>query len=195
MTRIIEDMWAVEGEGGIVLYVDTDGFKNTYVENPPIRIGEGLGEYKLEYPRIEDGYFAGPKFYGIKDTVLEKTVLRAKSFPTARYGELQVDGSRKGFVLASDERRPLSSLITYEKMRNAALRGLDLDEDLKRETEDTIRIEFERMKRIPETLNAYPREGTLAPGNRRVGKVVKAPRPSRCFDSKGFSRPWAVEEL
>jgi hypothetical protein len=195
MTRIIEDMWKFEKRGAIVLYVDTDGFKSTYIENPPLRLGEGLGEYKLEYPRIEDGYFAGPKFYGIKDTELERTILRAKSFPTARYGEVQTDGSRRGHVLASDERRPLTSLITYEKMRSAALRGLELDIDEPRPTDETIRIEFERMRRIPETIAGYKPGDDLMPGKRLIGKEVKAPRPSRCFDSSGFSRPWAIEEL
>lgn len=195
MVRLESDMQAFEKNGSIVLYADTDGFKATAPPNgyKPV-IGNGLGEYKLEYPRIVAGHFAGPKLYAIKDVELMRTIVRAKSFPTAKYGEIQPNGKRRGLLMASDEHRPISALMTYEKI--GALCGADWPYDGEEEpTERTVQVEFERMRRIPETLNAHSRGGTIKPGSITIVKRPRAPRPSRKFDDNGFSVPWHIKEI
>lgn len=200
MVRLISDMHEAERHGAIVLYADTDGSKWTLPRDGwTPRTGDGLGENKLEYPRIEQGFFAGPKFYCIKDTELMQTIVRAKAFPVMLYGEKQPNGKRRGLLPASDEQRPESALMTWEKVRSVALAGLGwADEpEPERATEATVRVEFARMRRIPETLAAL-RRGTLqsaAPGAVEVAKQPRAPRPSRCFDEQGFSRPWHLREI
>lgn len=197
MTRLIRDMQLYEAHGSIILYADTDGFDGTLaLDGYTPKLGAGLGEYKVEYPQIVSGTFAGPKLYCLKDASLQKTVVRAKAFPTAKYGEL-VPGSRKkrkGFCIASDETRPLSAVMTYEKVCQI-VEDWPWDADPIRETESTVRVEFERMRRIPETLKGYKATGDMRPGSVWISKEPKAPRPSRCFDRSGFSRPWTVKEV
>lgn len=206
MCRLIGDMQEAERHGALSIYADTDGAKWTLpTDGYAPRCGEALGENQLEYPRIEQGFFAGPKFYAMKDTQLMRTIVRVKAFPVARYGEKVRDekgvwnGKRKGLLLASDEDRPESSLMTFEKVRSVALSGARWaeEQESERPTEHTVKVEFERMRRIPETLAAYKR-GSLssrAPGAVSVRKEPKGPIPSRCFDSQGFSVPWALDEI
>lgn len=187
--RITRDMQRYESEGSIVLYIDTDGFKGTLAKTDwTPKLGKGMGEYKLEYARIVDGYFAGPKLYCVKDAAAEQIVIRAKGFPTALYGEVSDKGAaRKGYAIASDEKRDMGALMTWERIYAAA--GMSPLED----ADKGGRISYNRMQRIPEALRDLAVHGNeLKPRDVLVTKMPRAPTPSRTFDSDGFSEPLHV---
>lgn len=216
-TRLTRDMQLYHAYGSDILYCDTDGFKGTaptvldlaqneagvWEHRPvvPFPTGDGLGHYKAEYKCIAAFYAAGPKLYAMKDLEAQKTIIRAKSFPCRYYGEKvriggEDTGKRKGYLPASDDGRPDSAVMTYEKIRAMALAGTDWEDETPLQGE-ALCVAFERMRRLPETFAAYKAErlDTLAPGNVQIVKVGRSPRPSRCFASDGSSRPWHTTEL
>lgn len=216
--RLTRDMQLYHAYGSNILYCDTDGFKGTipdvleltqnergewaYSPIVPFTTGDALGAYKAEYRAIVEFYCAGPKLYAMKDVDSGKTIIRAKSFPCRDYGEKRFDGAgqwtgkRKGFLPSSDDKRPDSAVMTYEKIRALALAGTELEDD-EPLTGEALVVSFERMRRIPETFASFKggRLKTLDPGSTLVTKQARAPRPGRCFAADGSSRAWHTEEL